>query len=131
MCAMRGDLLIFDKITYEKLNNDYSMVNFDGKKVDIDEKEFKKLLNDYHDMVYRTPYSDDGVYFLLISINESIRECEFNGMQLEKLNMWFDGYTEKEIADKYEVSTVAIHYFLVRACKRIAKQLERMIKKCV
>ena len=96
----------------------------------FDIKDFKKLLNDYHDMVQRTPYSDDGVYFLLSCIRDSIRKCEFNKLQIEKLNMWFDGYTEKEIADKYEVSTVAIHYFLVRACKRIANQLERMIKKC-
>lgn len=130
MCGIRGDLLIFDKITYEQLNSTYNMTNYDDKKVNIDVKEFKKLLNDYHDMVQRTPYNDDGVYFLLSCIRESIKGCAFNKMQLEKLSMWFDGYTEKEIADKYEVSTVAIHYFLVRACKRIAGQLERKFKKC-
>ena len=130
MCGIRGDLLIFDKITYEQLNSTYRVTNYDDKEVNVDVKEFKKLLNDYHDMVQRTPYNDDGVYFLLNCIRESIKGCAFNKMQLEKLNMWFDGYTEKEIADKYEVSTVAIHYFLVRACKRIASQLERMIKRC-
>lgn len=128
---MRGDRLVLDKITYEKLNNTYNMIDFSGRQVNIDAKEFKKLMNDYHDMVQRTPYSDDGVYFLLTCINDSIRKCEFNDIQIEKLNMWFDGYNEKEIADIYGVSVVAIHYFLVRACKRIAKQLERMIRKCV
>lgn len=112
------------------MNNTYSMIDFSDRHIDIDKKEFKKLMNDYHDMVQRTPYSDDGVYFLLVCIRDSIINCEFDETQMEKLNMWFDGYTEKEIAEQCNVSTVAIHYFLVRACKRIAMQLERMINKC-
>ena len=127
---MRGDKLIVDKITYKKLNSNCTMVNLAGKTVDIDVMEFKRLMNDYHDMVCRTPYSDDGVYFLLSCIQESIDLCKFDNIQLDKLSMWFDGYTEREIAIKYDVSVVAIHYFLVRCCKKIAKQLERMVKKC-
>ena len=123
--------MVLDKITYAKLNNSYSMIDFKGREVNIDAKEFKKLMNDYHDMVHKTPYGDDGVYFLLACIRDSINDCEFNEQQIEKLNMWFDGYNEREIAECYGVSIAATHYFLVRACKRIAKQLERMIKKCV
>lgn len=123
-------MLIIDKIMYNNEMNDLSnnMGSIENKKVCIDEKLFKSVMNGYNDMLYKTPYSDDNLYELLQCIGKAIDKCCFDKLQLEKLNKWFDGYTESEIASMYGVSTVAIHYFLVRACKRIAKQLERVIK---
>lgn len=101
------------------------------KEINIDEKQFKGVLNYYNDIKRKVNECYDFYNFdmvlLVQCIDTAITMCEFDDIQMDKLNMWFNGCKEYEIAEQYGVSTVAMHYFLVRACKRIAKQLEEVV----
>ena len=91
--------------------------------------KLKAALNYYEDMFAKglsDLYSDMSV--LLLCINRVISKCSFTKKQEERLRMWMQGYTEKEIANYYDVSEVTIHNSLVVSCKKIAEKLKGELK---
>ena len=125
-----GVQLVVDKITYSNNMELYQeIIDLDKLKVNIDVMKLKAALNYYDDLVIRSldnKYSD--VSTLLFCIKEVIDKCKFTKKQRDRLDMWMRGYTEKEIADYYNISEVTVHNSLVVSCGKIAKKLKGEMK---
>ena len=119
--------MVIDKITYNNTTDlYYTISNVDKTNIDI--MKLKAALNYYEDMFAKglsDLYSDMSV--LLLCINRVISKCSFTKKQEERLRMWMQGYTEKEIANYYDVSEVTIHNSLVVSCKKIAEKLKGFV----
>lgn len=116
--------MVIDKITYNNTTDlYYTISNVDKTNIDI--MKLKAALNYYDDMIVKN-LGDiyDDVSILLLCINGVIKKCKFTNKQKNRLRMWMQGYTEKEIADYYNVSEVTIHNSLVVSCKKIAEKLK-------
>lgn len=79
-----------------------------------------KSLNTRHNIYYDGTISD-----ILFFIYEAIEKCGLTVIQKERLDMWIDGYTESEIANKYGVSRWVISKSLIASCNKIIKYLEK------
>lgn len=116
--------MVIDKITYNNTTDlYYTISNVD--KANIDAMKLKAALNYYDDMIIKDMGDIyDDVSVLLLCITRVINKCSFTRKQEERLRMWMRGYTEKEIANYYNVSEVTVHNSLVVSCKRIAENLK-------
>ena len=118
--------MVIDKITYSNNMELYqNIINVDDIEFDIDVMKLKAALNYYDDMFIRSldnKYSD--VSTLLFCIGKVIDKCKFTNKQEQRLRMWMKGYTEKEIAEYYDISEVTVHNSLVVSCQRISQKLK-------
>lgn len=116
--------MVIDKITYNNTTDLYYNIS-SVDNVNIDAMKLKAALNYYNDMIVK--YLDDiydDVSILLLCITRVINKCSFTRKQEERLRMWMQGYTEKEIANYYNISEVTVHNSLVVSCKKIAEKLK-------
>lgn len=122
--------MVIDKITYNNTTDlCYTISNVN--KTNIDVMKLKAALSYYDDMIVKNLDDiNDDVSVLLLCIDKVIKKCKFTNKQKNRLRMWMKGYTEKEIADHYNVSEVTIHNSLVVSCKKIAEKLKGELEVC-
>ena len=119
-----GVQLFVDKITYNNTTDlCYTIPNVNRTNIDV--MKLKAALSYYDDMIIKNlDDTNDDISVLLLCIDKVIKKCKFTNKQKNRLRMWMKGYTEKEIADYYNVSEVTIHNSLVVSCKKIAEKLK-------
>ena len=113
--------MILDKIFYNKIQNDKiksSLGDMTYKKLDC--KTLKKVLNSYSTLILKyNMYEDGTINNFLFSVDMALNNCEFTQVQLARLHMWFDGYTENEIAEVENVTRWVVSKSITAGCNKI------------
>lgn len=128
LCNRKEATLITDKITYDNMALQ-STVRINNEDINIDVKKLKRALNYYRDL--RSKLSDDkfsDMYAFMNCIDIAVDKSGLTEKQRERLALWMDGYTEKEIAHKLNLSQVSVHNSLVQSVKLVAKTLKGVCK---
>ena len=99
----------------------------DGSSVEIDYSNISlikraiRYLNQLYGVVY---YSGDcDLLEFLLDIQIAMKNCELPKMESEYLELWMDGYTEKEIADIKGAKQPVVHRSITNACKKFSAYL--------
>jgi hypothetical protein len=116
---------MIEKILYNQIVQKDNCINITSR-LYSDYKAIKKFLSSYK-TINQLAISEGNLDLvcICIDISRAIKECGFNKWQMEKLDLWMNGYSEKYIAEKFEVTNVAIHQFIDGACLKISKNLMR------
>lgn len=114
--------MILDKIYYKFLSCNSSLcdLNFviDYNKIDI--KTLKKILNSFSYLMDKYGVYDTSVMSqFLYDVNVAIENTQFTEVQAERLVMWFEGYNESEIADRYKITRQVVSKSIHAACTKI------------
>lgn len=128
LCNRKEATLITDKITYDNMALQ-STVRINNEDINIDVKKLKRALNYYRDL--RSKLSDDkfsDMYAFMDCIDIAVDKSGLTEKQRERLALWMDGHTEKEIAHKLNLSQVSVHNSLVQSVKLVAKTLKGVCK---
>lgn len=120
--------MIIDKITYDNMVTDPQFkINRDDFNVDV--MKLKKALNNYNDLLLRTADAKSSdIYALLECVSAAIKKCSLTIKQRQRIALWMDGKTEKEIAMELDLSEVTVHNSLVQSVKKISRELEGIIE---
>ena len=79
----------------------------------------------------RSKLSNDkfsDLYSLVECIDIAVEKSNLTEKQKERLVLWMNGYTEKEIAYKLNLSQVSVHNSLVQSVNLVAKTLKGVCK---
>ena len=114
--------MILDKIYYKFLTGSSSVydLNFviDYTKINI--KTLKKILNSFSYLIDKYGIYDTSVMCqFLYDVNVAIENTQFTDVQAERMVMWFDGYNESEIAEKYNITRQVVSKSIHAACSKI------------
>lgn len=123
--------MIIDKIMYNDiskstktrftLNNDF--------KNNITKRKIKKALSNINSLMEKHSIYEEGVLNdLLYYLALAIVNCDFTDIQKERLEMWFDGYTESDIAKKYNINRWVVSKSINSACEKIVCYLRDEVK---
>lgn len=120
--------MIIDKITYDNMASDPQFkINRDDFNVDV--MKLKKALNNYNDLLLRTADAKSSdIYALLECVSAAIENSSLTIKQRQRIALWMDGKTEKEIARELDLSEVTVHNSLVQSVKKISRELEGIIE---
>jgi hypothetical protein len=92
----------------------------------LDAKMIKRALSNINSLKDKYNIYHSGVINdILFSLFDAIDNCELTYVQKERLDMWINGYTETEIANRYGVSRWVISKSLIASCNKIMKYLEK------
>ena len=128
LCNRKEVALITDKITYDNMTLQ-STVRINNEDINIDVKKLKRALNYCCDL--RSKLSNDkfsDLYSLIECIDIAVEKSDLTEKQKERLVLWMNGYTEKEIAYKLNLSQVSVHNSLVQSVNLVAKTLKGVCK---
>lgn len=128
LCNRKEVILITDKITYDNMTLQ-STVRINNEDINIDVKKLKRALNYCCDL--RSKLSNDkfsDLYSLIECIDIAVEKSDLTEKQKERLVLWMNGYTEKEIAHKLNLSQVSVHNSLVQSVNLVAKTLKGVCK---
>ena len=128
LCNRKEVTLITDKITYDNMALQ-STVRINNEDINIDVKKLKRALNYYRDL--RSKLSNDkfsDMYSFIECIYIAVEKSDLTEKQKERLELWMNGYTEKEIAYKLNLSQVSVHNSLVQSVNLVAKTLKGVCK---
>ena len=128
LCNRKEVALITDKITYDNMSLQ-STVRINNEDINIDVKKLKRALNYYRDL--RSKLSNDkfsDMYSFIECIDIAVGKSNLTEKQKERLVLWMNGYTEKEIAYKLNLSQVSVHNSLVQSVNLVAKTLKGVCK---
>ena len=106
-----------------------STVRINNEDINIDVKKLKRALNYCCDL--RSKLSNDkfsDLYSLIECIDIAVEKSDLTEKQKERLVLWMNGYTEKEIAHKLNLSQVSVHNSLVQSVNLVAKTLKGVCK---
>lgn len=114
-----------DKIFYNKIENDKiesSLEDMTYKNLDC--KTLKKVLNDYFTLLEKYNIYENGtINNFLFSVDMAISKCEFTQTQIQRMFLWFNSYTESEIAQIENVSRWVVSKSITAACNKILDYL--------
>lgn len=120
--------LIIDKITYDNMVTE-PIYRINRDDFNIDTMKLKKALNNYNDLLLRTADTKSSdLYALLECISAAIKNSSLTIKQKQRIALWMDGKTEKEIAVELDLSEVTVHNSLVQSVKKISRELEGIIE---
>lgn len=112
-----------DKIYYQLYYSDYNDIyclNYNN----LDSKALKKILNDYTMLCNKyNAYGNETISIFLYDIEMAMKHCSLTDVQKRRLNLWFMGYNEKDIAELEGVSRWVISKSLHAACSKILSVL--------
>lgn len=115
-------MLIMDKVFYnEYVKNNRESYDFRKSFIsDLNGKKIKKALRNINALqdkynIYECGFMNDVLFYLFLALNE----CDFTDIQKERLSMWIDGYTEQDIADRYNVSRWVVSKSINAACNKV------------
>lgn len=115
-------MLIMDKVIYNNYNktNPRSSNFKDAFLKGLTRKGVKKALCNINSLrdkynTFEDGFMNDVLYYLFLALNV----CDFTDIQKERLDMWLDGYTESDIAAKYNVSRWVVSKSLNASCDKI------------
>lgn len=117
--------MIIDRLYYNEYINSVNGLNyheFDYNK--ITSKELKRILSYYNTLVSKhSLYENNIIGNFLYDIDTAINKSELTETQANRLNLWFLGYSESEIADREGVSRWVVSKSLHAACNKILDKL--------
>lgn len=95
----------------------------------ITRKKVKRALSNINALkdkfdVYGYGLLNDVLFYLFLAISN----CDFTDIQKERLDMWLDGYTEQDIANKYGVSRWVVSKSINASCDKIIKFLKEEVE---
>lgn len=122
--------MILDRIFYnEFMRNNHKSSNTYISYKNLDTKMVKRALSNINSLSEKYNIYYCGVISdILFCIYEAIDNCGLTNIQRERLNMWIDGYTENEIANKYGVSRWVVSKSLIVSCNKIVKYLRKEVE---
>ena len=110
------DKIFYNKIEKEKIESSLEDMTYKN----LDCKTLKKVLNDYFTLIEKYNIYENGtINNFLFSVDMAMSKCEFTQIQIQRLFLWFNGYTESEIAETENVSRWVVSKSITAACNKI------------
>lgn len=116
-----GDYVIIDRIYYNIYINGINGLSYDDYDYDkLDIKSFKKVLGYYNTLLSKyNMYDSNIISNFLYDVNSSLMKCDFTDVQKRRLEKWFDGLTEGEIAESEGVSRWVVSKSIHAGCNKL------------
>lgn len=118
-----------DKVYYNVIMS--NVVGY-GDETSIDYSNFntkmlKKILGDYTMLISKYDVYSRGIMNqFLFDVSIVLPQVGFTDVQARRLQMWFDGFNESEIAASEGVSRWVVSKSLHLACDKILNELEQL-----
>lgn len=120
--------MIVDRIFYM----DYLNGKFDhhlSSEVDyakLETKTLKRILSEFYNLSAKYKiYNEDLVSIFVHDLSDAISECDFTEAQRQRLELWMQGFNEREIAEKENVNRWVVSKSIRACCEKI---IQRMVE---
>lgn len=118
--------MIIDRIFY----TDYMNSKFDhrlSKGVDytkLEPKALKKILSEFYNLSAKYGiYNENLISTFIYDLTIALSECDFTEAQFKRMDLWMQGYNEREIAEKEGITRWVASKSIRACCEKLVQKM--------